>query len=849
MQPASSPDPAALLLRACSVDLNRGWVIWSNRVIHLTAIERKLLAYCASHPNRVIPREELLKEVWGYRPSLQTRADSAAVIRLRQKIEADPSEPDHLTTEYGQGYTFRLTDRPAETDTEAPPTSVTPRQHGLIGRDREADWLTERLRQPGLLNIAGPPGVGKRTLVEALVPSKRMFNLDGLDAAGVVQLLCGNLGLTLTGDTPTLTTLVHRALARCSDETFVFQLHRDWAPGVDELLHRLFPPQGSLTAVVVSQLRMPQPNDRTLTLGPLDVSSPDSPGVQLLAQLVRSANPLQAAPRPESLWPLAQRVGGLPVGLQLVARRLRILSVDELTRKIDEQRGLKGLQRQRLDSLMRIGWSELSAPEQWVLGVCAAFSGPVPATWMESLAAGALLEHSVLDPLEELANQGLVHITRIDDEVRIDAIWLAKTFARTHLEPSQWERIQASHVALLAQKGRLSGTAYWQPNQPFIRQFIAEYRHIAHRAPPTSHDAIACTCLASATLSDQDPELAQALLDRIPESERSLPLVCLVQGFVHRRRGQLVSASKAYHLGQTHAKGALAAQLALGIVDAEIRRGGDPNGPLGTAEALAHTLGDDRLTAHVRIARAESASRSGRYDLARECIDEAIALCAPEAFAPLRARAIRTLAVMQMRHGHHAEARSYFEMSLQAYPLETEPREHGHCLVGLALVARGLGDNAEARAHLEAALSLFEATGDRGSTAAARALRAAVLLDQGSPESADAVRHAFALCHAHAPWSLPTCRAAMGVILAQEGRHTEARATVDAARTKAPIFDQWIKLEVALRAAEVERLADNRHGCRRELALGLTLLRQLRAPTTSPFFVAWKELNDWVAAG
>ena len=69
----------------------------------LTAREFDLLVYLASHPRRAFRREELLEDVWGY-----TYGDTATVTvhvrRLREKIEADPAAPTHLTTVWGVGY-------------------------------------------------------------------------------------------------------------------------------------------------------------------------------------------------------------------------------------------------------------------------------------------------------------------------------------------------------------------------------------------------------------------------------------------------------------------------------------------------------------------------------------------------------------------------------------------------------------------------------------------------------------------------------------------------------------------------------------------------------------------------
>ena len=72
----------------------------------LTTQEFKLLKYFAASPSRVISREELLNEVWGYQNYPTTRTVDNHVLRLRQKLEPDPANPCYLLTMHGAGYKF-----------------------------------------------------------------------------------------------------------------------------------------------------------------------------------------------------------------------------------------------------------------------------------------------------------------------------------------------------------------------------------------------------------------------------------------------------------------------------------------------------------------------------------------------------------------------------------------------------------------------------------------------------------------------------------------------------------------------------------------------------------------------
>ena len=72
--------------------------------VRLTAREFDLLWFLASHPRRVFSRDQLMAGVWGYTAALDTGTVTVHVRRLREKIEADPSEPKYLETVWGVGY-------------------------------------------------------------------------------------------------------------------------------------------------------------------------------------------------------------------------------------------------------------------------------------------------------------------------------------------------------------------------------------------------------------------------------------------------------------------------------------------------------------------------------------------------------------------------------------------------------------------------------------------------------------------------------------------------------------------------------------------------------------------------
>ena len=78
----------------------------NGRPVILTYKEFKMLAYLIKNPRRVVSRDELLNEVWGYENYPCTRTVDNHILRLRKKLETDPARPKHFHTVHISGYKF-----------------------------------------------------------------------------------------------------------------------------------------------------------------------------------------------------------------------------------------------------------------------------------------------------------------------------------------------------------------------------------------------------------------------------------------------------------------------------------------------------------------------------------------------------------------------------------------------------------------------------------------------------------------------------------------------------------------------------------------------------------------------
>ena len=72
----------------------------------LTSLEVEILKYLIKHVNEVVSRDDLLDKVWGFDKFPTTRTIDNHILKLRKKIEEDPSHPKYILSIYGEGYRF-----------------------------------------------------------------------------------------------------------------------------------------------------------------------------------------------------------------------------------------------------------------------------------------------------------------------------------------------------------------------------------------------------------------------------------------------------------------------------------------------------------------------------------------------------------------------------------------------------------------------------------------------------------------------------------------------------------------------------------------------------------------------
>jgi DNA-binding response OmpR family regulator len=103
---SGNPAPTVLELGRIRIDTKRREVRIDGEPVPFTRKEFDLLLHFAAHPGITFTRSQLLEDVWDFAWDGDSSTVTVHVRRLREKIEVDPSGPDHLLTVWGIGYRF-----------------------------------------------------------------------------------------------------------------------------------------------------------------------------------------------------------------------------------------------------------------------------------------------------------------------------------------------------------------------------------------------------------------------------------------------------------------------------------------------------------------------------------------------------------------------------------------------------------------------------------------------------------------------------------------------------------------------------------------------------------------------
>lgn len=688
----------------------------------LTTKEAALLGYLAARPGQSVSREELLTEVWGYAPTAQTRAIDHTMSRLRGKIEADPSQPKHLQTVHGEGYSF----------TPAPEVArgakVRPARDRFVGRLAVCEALVARLAgEPGLVTLCGPGGVGKTRL--ALEVSDRL--------AAPLPTWFADLTEAKTRDDVWLA--VARALGI---ERFEGLSEAQLAEGlagrgaglvildnaeqvvqhVAGLVRALQSRAAEARMLVTSRERLRLAGEWTVDLPPLE----PGPAVDLFVERAARIG-VQVDASDQALGRLVERLDRLPLAIELAAGRSRALGPAQLLAHLErrfellEARERDRPDRQRsLRASLDASWSLLEAGEQRLLAACSVFRGGFT---LEAAAAVLGIDPlDAVDGLEALVDRSLVY----RDGERFDTLLSVREYAAQHLAETSGARRR--HAAYFAAEAQPHGAPVGESPSRLSLAWLRRERGnlLAALEGAGADDELA----VSVALALRPLYAVEGPLERLVEVLSGA--VARARGVAEREARVRIARADALRMSgrleEAQVELGVAAELLEGSGDAELwarqrlvqarvdnllGRAGEALRALEASLEAAREAGHGTMEALVLDELGTVSFDAGAIEAAQRCWREARQAYARLEERAAEARLLSRLATTFLEAGRLDDAREAFREAVLLHQDQGDRRREGVALANLGVVEHEAGRLREARRALERALELHRIVGHR----------------------------------------------------------------------------------------------------------------------------------------
>ena len=104
---AGAKTSSAITVGDITLDTEQRVALRDGKTVDLTAKEYDLIELLMKNPRRVYSRESLMNVVWGYSYAGDYRTVDVHIRRLREKLEANPAQPEYILTKWGVGYYFK----------------------------------------------------------------------------------------------------------------------------------------------------------------------------------------------------------------------------------------------------------------------------------------------------------------------------------------------------------------------------------------------------------------------------------------------------------------------------------------------------------------------------------------------------------------------------------------------------------------------------------------------------------------------------------------------------------------------------------------------------------------------
>lgn len=666
-----------------------------------------LLEFLA-HPGQLLSRDHLLDTVWGH--SYVTPATLNRIIVLLRRALADDSEHPHcIQTVHGLGYRFiaPLEGAPEKTVPAlrfAPPVRarVPERTEPLIGREGDIAALLQMLREHRLVTVIGPGGVGKTQA--ALETARRIAGdfPDGVwlfdctmqaDGEALGRLLTSTFEVRTATDTEDLAAHLGELL-QARRALLVLDNCERIADQLGHLLGGVLAACPELRVLATSRWRLNCAGESLYPLPALELPSGDKwtseaqiaslarvPAVQLLLTRSRAfgAGFTLTADNAADVAEICIRLAGLPLALELAAARLRLLSPQQLRRRMDarllnlaEVNPGRPAHHQNLRALIEWSFALLSDREQALLCGISLFAGGC--TFGGAAAIGAALgldEPKALDLLGGLLDKSLLAMDRATNPPRYRLLESVRLFAQ--------EQLAAGNQEACMRKAHLAH--FVELTEHVNAEFLGERHRIWHerimRELANLHAAVDFA-LTQPDLADQ----ALALVGNLCWYFRGG-----VTDYIQSAQwlGKVLQASQAP--GLQRARALIASGVVLHHASDHARAG--PCLREGIAMALAQ--GDEFLAGAGQAILAFELACCGAFAEAEACVEASMRIAQARNDVWLRSNALLSRGIVHTLNDRHREAEASMNEAVECLAAHGDLFQKAYALINRALQCVYLG--------------------------------------------------------------------------------------------------------------------------------------------------------------
>jgi predicted ATPase/DNA-binding winged helix-turn-helix (wHTH) protein len=693
-----------------------------------------VLALLVRERHRLVPKEELLDEVWHTRFVTES-ALSSRIKSARRAIGDDGRAQRLIRTVHGRGYQFVgevRSDGAPGAAAAAGPTPVPRPATPTIGRARDIDAVVALLDRSRIVTLLGPGGVGKtRLAVEAVLPrdeaapSETCFvDLTKVRQAELVpQLIVRELGIRVgPGSDPGA---VIAEVLRGRPYLLVLDNFEHVVEAAGFVAEVVQASEG-LHVLVTSRARLRIAGEHVFDVSPLSVEAGDGLG-DAVALFAQAATAVDGAFRLEAnladVVAICRTVDGLPLAIELAAGHVRTLPPSLLRTRLGARLGSPGAAARDAPARQQtvpatIDWSLqlLGGPEQRLFARLGVFSGPVPLEAVEQVCGDPRLE--VVEALSRLVDQSLVRrMPGRGGEARFVLLELLRERARDLLaeaDDADGDAVAGRHAAYVAgwvadlEDRRWTDAAGWWVEA--VTELLGEVR--AAHAWAVAHG----------------------------ENKVATRITAALGNFWRREGGQdegrrWVAEAQAT-AGDVDDGLAARLELAAGFV-AWARTGPAARRHWQTAAEAFRRIGPDRYLAYsLSLTAASYIGDRAHYELAVGLCEEATVLARTVGELPLLTSTLNAAGELARVHGDDERARTAYEEALEVARVVGDDQHTAMLLGCLSFLAEHAGDHAEARRLACEGLRLTSSAGRRVTAAEAMVTVAGPELGLGHPDRA-----------------------------------------------------------------------------------------------------------------